>query len=117
MPALFKHRHARQNARMRLEAEKAEVYAVIQEALEEAMSGTIVDLALGKTQSGDAQNGAVGTSADEAVVRAHWRGVQHVSTVSASVAWELKPFVTDKAIWNSEVVGALRHLVVFHNAL
>jgi hypothetical protein len=48
---------------------------------------------------------AVG-SAEEAAVRSHWRALQHVSTVSSSVAWELKPFVTDKAIWNSEVMGA-----------
>jgi hypothetical protein len=91
-------------AALALEKEKAEKYALVQEALADAVSHTLL-----------VPNSHAPAVADEAsqdaaveVLRQHWRSLQQAATVVGSLAWDLNPFCAAPPVWQSEITIALR---------
>ena len=94
---------------MRLEKEKLEKYALVQEALAEAYDDQpmLVPAAASAVAGGAVDGG--GALAEE--LRENWRSLQHGATVVGSLAWDLKPFCAVPAVWHSEIALALRQCI------
>lgn len=94
----------RRDAALALEKEKAEKYALVQEALLDAVEHTI----LIPSSGGAHGQGADSEAAAVEVLQQHWRTLQQAATVVGSLAWDLKPFCAAPPVWQSEITIALR---------
>ncbi len=94
-----------QQAAMALEREKAEKYALVQHALADAVSHTLL---VPNSNAAAADTDEESQRAAVEVLRQHWRTLQQAATVVGSLAWDLKPFCAAPPVWQSEITIALR---------
>ena len=101
-----------QQAALALEREKAEKYALVQHALADAVSHTLLvpnskAFALRSSSTSPDEDEASQRAAIE-LLRLHWRILQQATTVVGGLAWDLKPFCAAPPVWQSEITIALR---------